>query len=624
MANIPHSNIELKISCRHLLNKDLLSKSDPQVIVYTAAPNSRGWTEFARTEQIKDNLNPNFAKPVLITYLFEEVQKLRFAVYDIDKQNGTLDQQDFLGYYETTLAAIVSASGQAIQKPLEHPQRKKAGYIKVVAEEQTDLKHVIKMTFHGRDLDKKDFFGKSDPYFQISRTQEDGTSSVVYRSKHILKTLDPTWPPAVVPISTLCNGDLDRQLIFEVYDWDKNGSDDLIGSFSASANELLGSREMMGAQRKEYALINQKKKSKKKNYKCSGYFQVLQFHLEEVPSFLDYLAGGTNLALAVAIDFTGSNGDPRTPSSLHFLDPNRRNHYQEAILAVGSILEPYDSDKQFPVYGFGAKLSDGSISHCFALNGDVNNPHVFGVNGVLDVYNHAMPQITLWGPTNFSPIVNQVAAQIRTEEARMGPGLNYTVLMIITDGAITDQDATVRAIVEASSLPLSIVIVGVGNADFTNMHTLDGDDAPLVSNGRRCERDIVQFVPFNQYSGNPHLLAKEVLAEIPDQMVGFMRAHGVKPRMRRAHSFASIASQDSLASRSATISGFAPPAANLGRHATAIGLRNHDPNQMATGSASNTNINRSQTLMHPPSAQGFLPAYTSNGQPNTSYDSKRG
>lgn len=34
-------------------------------------------------------------------------------------------------------------------------------------------------------------------------------------------------------------------------------------------------------------------------------------------------------------------------------------------------------------------------------------------------------------------------------------------------------------IVKASILPLSIIIVGVGNADFSNMDVLDADDVPL-------------------------------------------------------------------------------------------------------------------------------------------------
>lgn len=42
----------------------------------------------------------------------------------------------------------------------------------------------------------------------------------------------------------------------------------------------------------------------------------------------------------------------------------------------------------------------------------------------------------------------------------------YTICLIITDGIITDFDQTVDEIVKASDLPVSIIIIGVGNADF--------------------------------------------------------------------------------------------------------------------------------------------------------------
>ncbi len=47
--------------------------------------------------------------------------------------------------------------------------------------------------------------------------------------------------------------------------------------------------------------------------------------------------------------------------------------------------------------------------------------------------------------------------------------LGYIVLLIITDGCIMDMDQTKEAIVEASGLPLSLLIVGVGDADFDAM-----------------------------------------------------------------------------------------------------------------------------------------------------------
>ncbi|XP_074506930.1 copine-9-like [Sebastes fasciatus] len=69
------------------------------------------------------------------------------------------------------------------------------------------------------------------------------------------------------------------------------------------------------------------------------------------------------------------------------------------------------------------------------------------------------------------------------------------------------------------------------------MEELDGDEVRVSSRGRFAERDIVQFVPFRDYidrSGNQVLsmarLAKDVLAEIPDQLLSFMKSRGIDPR----------------------------------------------------------------------------------------------
>lgn len=71
------------------------------------------------------------------------------------------------------------------------------------------------------------------------------------------------------------------------------------------------------------------------------------------PTFLDYVNGGCEMQLCVAIDFTGSNGDPRKPGTLHYLSPDgsSMNDYEKAISSIGSILADYDSDKKFPVWG---------------------------------------------------------------------------------------------------------------------------------------------------------------------------------------------------------------------------------------------------------------------------------
>ena len=78
---------------------------------------------------------------------------------------------------------------------------------------------------------------------------------------------------------------------------------------------------------------------------------------------------------------------------------------------------------------------------------------------------------------------------------------HYYVLLILTDGQFTDIYDCIGAIVEASDYPMSIIIIGVGNANFEDMERLDADKKALQFNGRKASRDIVQFVPFKKYAG---------------------------------------------------------------------------------------------------------------------------
>lgn len=91
------------------------------------------------------------------------------------------------------------------------------------------------------------------------------------------------------------------------------------------------------------------------------------------------------------------------------------------------------------------------------------------------------------------------------------------------------MDETMRAIIKASHFGISIVIVGVGNADFTKMEALDCDGCLLRIGKKVAARDIVQFVPFNRFNRDPSALAREVLAEIPRQMVEYMKMKGIQP-----------------------------------------------------------------------------------------------
>ena len=115
-----------------------------------------------------------------------------------------------------------------------------------------------------------------------------------------------------------------------------------------------------------------------------SWVKLQKVKISETFSFLDHLRCGLELNFVVSIDFTGSNGNPASMDSLHYMDPHRPNQYSSAIINVGNVVQDYDTDKMFPVFGFGAKIPpNGQVSHMFPCNFQNQNPFVqeSGQNG---------------------------------------------------------------------------------------------------------------------------------------------------------------------------------------------------------------------------------------------------
>ena len=254
------------------------------------------------------------------------------------------------------------------------------------------------------------------------------------------------------------------------------------------------------------------------------------------PSFIGYLRTGMNINLTIGIDFTGSNGTYTDSRSLHYLN-NGMNDYEKAIRSCGDILAYYDDDQLFPVFGFGFKFTSTNSTNLgkynfdnYPINCNISDPNIHLMDNVLKEYRKFITQIQLWGPTNFAPMINDLNNEVK-ENLKNGLVMHYNILMILTDGQINDMQNTIDALVEASYLPISVIIVGIGGGNFGNMDILDADDNPLYDRRRRkADRDLVQFVPFNDYKNDPPKLAEQVLEEIPRQVVEYYQHKGIKPK----------------------------------------------------------------------------------------------
>ncbi|XP_077159514.1 copine-4 isoform X1 [Paroedura picta] len=524
------TKVELRVACKGISDRDALSKPDPCVILKMQSHGQ--WFEVDRTEVIRTCINPIFSKLFTVDFYFEEVQRLRFEVHDISSNHNGLKDADFLGGMECTLGQIVSQR-KLSKSLLKHGNTAGKSSITVIAEELSGNDDYVELSFSARKLDDKDFFSKSDPFLEIFRMNDDATQQLVHRTEVVMNNLNPAWKSFKVSVNSLCSGDQDRRLKCIVWDWDSNGKHDFIGEFSSTFKEMRGAME---GRQVQWECLNPKYKVKKKNYKNSGIVILNLCKIHKMHSFLDYIMGGCQIQFTVAIDFTASNGDPRNSCSLHYIHPYQPNEYLKALVAVGEICQDYDSDKMFPVYGFGARIPPDykvgvQVSHDFAINFNEDNPECAGIQGVVEAYQNCLPKLQLYGPTNIAPIIQKVAKSA-SEETNTKEASQYFILLILTDGVITDMADTREAIVHASHLPMSVIIVGVGNADFSDMQMLDGDDGILRSpKGEPVLRDIVQFVPFRNFKhASPAALAKSVLAEVPNQVVDYYNGKAIKPK----------------------------------------------------------------------------------------------
>ncbi|EGR31217.1 hypothetical protein IMG5_115500 [Ichthyophthirius multifiliis] len=431
-----------------------------------------------------------------IDYVFEIKQECKFEVLDDDGGNSF----DFVGECFTTIGAIVGSKNNVYISQLKAKNNQVTGNIVILSEAQEECRDYIFMQWKGIKLANTDgWFSKSDPFLRFKRVREDKNEILCHETEVIMENLNPVWRPFEISGQILYNGDTFRPIKVECWDWEKSQVFQFIGETQFNMNELVYGK-------REFELIDKKKKKE----------------------------GNTQLNVILAVDFTASNGSVSTPQSLHFLQQNCLNQYQQAIISVGEILLDYDFDKRVPCFGFGGhpkfpNMFLNGVSHCFPLSGNPSDVEACGMSEMLNLYQYALQNVSLSGPTLFNPLLQETLKV--TYACKQQGSQIYTVLLIITDGEIHDMQDTINSLVLGSDQPLSVIIVGVGSADFTNMNKLDGDGCILTdSKGRKATRDIVQFVPFRNFQGNPAILAKEVLAEVPDQLVKYMCSQGIKPQ----------------------------------------------------------------------------------------------
>ncbi|TNJ28051.1 Phospholipid-binding Copine Family Protein [Giardia muris] len=177
--------------------------------------------------------------------------------------------------------------------------------------------------------------------------------------------------------------------------------------------------------------------------------------------------GVTRMQMIVGIDYSKSNewtGERSYGHKLHDLSVSE-TPYEKVIRIMSLVVHEFDEDDIYPVYRFGCVNTRGS-SVLPLMYPSQEDPHFAGFDGVCTAYRQITPHIRMSGPTTFGPLIAQAI-----EISKVCPGQMF-ILLILTDGDVVDVELDMKMIAEASTHPIVIVAVGLGDGPFEKMDQL--------------------------------------------------------------------------------------------------------------------------------------------------------
>ena len=561
----PYIKLDLVIECQRLPKKDSFSPADSFACIWEIPPGhrinskkvsklpARHEKELGRTEVVRGDRNPNFSTTFRLEYKFQEEQHYTVRVYNEDLKYSTdLKEHDFIGGCCFTLGELMGAGGCSLARPLQHGK----SFLILIGQEIVETREVLEFRFSGQDLGllerkrnkvqlakdvAKDVLDtmqkvnitnaleKFNLYFRFEKLNpEDQTWKTVWKSEVIKDSQNPTWASARLPLQLLCDDDPNTQVKITIWDWNRFQPDSIVGFVETTVNDMV--QQSLRGIPVYNVMIEKKRILRGTKLKKAGIIKVLKANILQIPSMLQYISGGCRMDLMFAIDCTIVNGDWRDEESQHFHSSTWLNDYQAAIHKIATIYSAFEGEKDYAMWGYGAKINGEQIRQPFLMGERLKD-----ADALIEAYDRNFaPDNTAFELGNNGYLKPVIQAGMYRAIKNNQESQCYSTLVILTTGEISDVvDAIDVICAAAEDAPLSIVIIGVGNDDFQFVDLLlgYGDETGKLrhSNGVPITRELVNFVTFQEFNGNASQVVVESLREIPDQFVQFSTSSGIMP-----------------------------------------------------------------------------------------------
>ena len=221
--------------------------------------------------------------------------------------------------------------------------------------------------------------------------------------------------------------------------------------------------------------------------------------------FIKEMGGRFNVTFG--IDFTGSNYNAKKNIDQHCIKPTNKdkpNYYKKVILECGEVLDKYSKDHYYSVFGFGLKYQSKETENCINILYDKQK-------------NNAS---------------NQKIKFLNNVKKSSNPK-DFNVLMIITDGCISDYKEVIDSVIEDQNLPMCINIIGIGAHPPKQMKRLNGDFGSTKSSDKKkkLERKVLNYFHLNDYTQknninkNFKMLKGDLMKTIPHNVTEYLNKY---------------------------------------------------------------------------------------------------
>lgn len=271
------------------------------------------------------------------------------------------------------------------------------------------------------------------------------------------------WDSMQVSVSSVREFNLDNKVWIRL--WQRDQEQESIPPYKiAQCCETLRSLLTCGHGSNRRIELTSTQTEKGHRYLGSSSIIVSDCRIVKLPTFVDYLLGGYEIYLTLAIDFTVSNGIHTLSSSHHNLTPNSDNRYMECIKSVIDFTLRFSekSHSYLPVvvYGFGAVPTHlDHISHCFALNQEERDPTIYSSDTLWHHYENIVKYSEPAGLVPLRHVIHKCLHDVMAQECYT----QYRVCYVLTAGEVCDVIEVTDLLVESAKYPITFLLMGIGD-----------------------------------------------------------------------------------------------------------------------------------------------------------------